>query len=71
MKEFILIWRINDYPDNGGGLEFDLFDSIQQIEDKVNELNDDERFAIEYSARIADELKFIPVEKVTRWKVES
>lgn len=46
MKEYILIWNVNDYPDNGGGVEYELLDNILDAEKRVNELTKDDRISI-------------------------
>jgi hypothetical protein len=72
MKDYILIWDINDYPDNGGGTEYDLFENISDVEKKVNELTEDTRdISISFCGRLREEIKFKAVEKVTRWEVDS
>lgn len=70
MKAYILIWNINDYPDMGGGTEYEFFENIEQTEEKVNELTKDSRITISFCGHLKDEIKFKPVEKITRWEVE-
>jgi hypothetical protein len=70
MKQFILVWTVNDYPDNGGGTEYELYDNIQQVTNKVNELAQDKRMAVAFCGHLRDEVKFKPVEKITLWEVD-
>lgn len=75
MKErYILIWDIRDYFENGGGqyhcfVEDDIGDT-EELENKVNEIMKDERATISFCGTISDEIKIVPVEKVTKWKVK-
>ena len=71
MKDYILIWSINDYPEIGGGTEYDLFESVSEVEKKVNELTQDKRISISFCGHLRDEIKFKAVETVTRWEVDS
>lgn len=69
MKNYILIWEIKDYPDMGGGTEYDFFDDIKQVEEKVNELVKDNRVMIAFCGNLNNEVTIKPVERVTRWEV--
>ena len=71
MKDYVLIWDINDYPENGGGTEYELLENISEVEKKVNEITRDPRIIILFCGHLRDEIKFKAVEKVTRWEVDS
>lgn len=71
MKNYILVWDINDYPELGGGIKFDFFENISEVENKVNELSTDSRVKISFCGQLQNEIKFKPAEKVTRWVVDS
>ena len=70
MKMYVLIWDIKDYPDNGGGTEYDLFENISEVEGKVNELTQDSRISIQFCGHLLYEIKFKAVEKVTQWEID-
>lgn len=70
MEKYILAWEVNDYPDYGGGIEFATFKDTKEITQKVNELKEDARIEILFCYKIAEEIKFKPVEKVVSWEIE-
>ena len=70
MKEYILIWYIRDFPENGGGREYALFKNILEVEEKVNELTKDEKITISFCGHLKDEITFKAVEKITRWEAD-
>lgn len=70
MEKYILAWEVNDYPDNGGGIEVQKFDNDELLLEKVNEIKQDKRIEIIFCYKIAEEIKFKAVEKVTRWEIE-
>jgi len=69
-KTIILIWRTNNFLEMGGGTEYDFFEGLKEVEDKVNELTKDSRVTISFCGNILDEIKFNPVEKIIRWEVD-
>lgn len=38
MMKFVLIYEIDDYPECGGGIDFELFEEVEEMDAKVNEL---------------------------------
>lgn len=72
MKNYLLIWSINDYPEMGGGIDYDFFEDIESLENKVNELNKDykERFQLDFACEIESEIELKPVEKIIRWEAD-
>ncbi len=69
MSKYIIIWDVNDYPDMGGGVNFELFENIKQVENKVNDLMKDSKTVISFCGKITDEIKFKPVEKIIKWEI--
>lgn len=67
-KKYILIWRIDDYPDMGGGQYHCVYDSIENMETDVNELLKDNKISIEFCAEIGNRVHFEKVEIVTKWQ---
>lgn len=71
-RDFILVYKRDDYPENGGGLYIEYPKSITDLENRVNILNDElkERFAIEFAGEIRSELILKPVTRITKYEVE-
>jgi hypothetical protein len=70
MKNFVLIWNVNEYPEMGGGIQIAFFESINKAEEKVNEITKDENVSIYFCGEIKKEIVFEPIEKVTIWKAK-
>lgn len=70
MKSYILIWHIDDFAEEGGGLDYCFLDSLEKTEAKVNELMRNPKCEIRYAGGIAKDLHLTPIEKVIKWKVE-
>ncbi len=70
MKNIILVWNVNDYPEMGGGIYYDFFEDIEKVEIKVNGLTKDESISILFCGEIKKEIVFEPVEKITKWCVK-
>lgn len=72
MKDFILIWTNMDYPEMDGGVKFEQYENISELEERVNKLQQEykERFELNYVAEIKDVIEFKPVEKIVRWEAD-
>jgi hypothetical protein len=69
---YILIYHIHDYPDNGGGINWEEFENEQSMTEKVNELCEEynDIFEIIKAGYLFQECKYIPKEKVISYQVE-
>jgi hypothetical protein len=70
MANFILVYDIDDHCEMGGGTFVEFYENIQEVELRVNELNEIEgkngrEFKIPYAASIKDQISFETVEKIT------
>ena len=70
MENYILVWEINDYPENGGGTKTQTFTDLNQVLEKVTKLKKDDINEILFCFKIAEEIKFKAVEKATKWEIE-
>ena len=72
MKDFVLIWTNTDYPDMGGGTNFEQYENITELEERVNALQKQykERFVLDYAAEVSSVIKFKPVERIVRWEAD-
>ena len=72
MINYILVYEISDYPENGGGYDYMTFENIQDMEDQVNRLNTqhEDRFSIKIAAEVKSEITFKPVEIITRLQAD-
>lgn len=69
IKRFLLIYYVDDYPANGGGLNYVTFDTIEEVENWINE-EDKEDWIIESLVEVAKIMKISPVTKVTKFEIE-
>lgn len=71
MKEYLLIYRIHEYPDMGGGLYWLTFNSEKELLKQVNQLmTGEDRCSIEFSGKISEQFKIVPKEKITEWQID-
>lgn len=69
MNRFIIIWELNYYPDMNGGKNY-LFakDEIEMI--KIIDIISKRKNLIYFQAyELSHEIKFKPIETVTKWKI--
>ena len=73
MEDYLLIYERIAYPDMGGGYYFLLFPTIQEMEDKINELHQEyggNEFKIEMAAQLKEIFVVEAVEKITRFQIK-
>ncbi len=68
---FVLIYANLDFPENGGGVDYDFFERIEDLEARVNKLQNElnEDFTLLYSGEIIKHIDIKPIETVKKWKV--
>jgi len=74
----IIIWSINDYPDNGGGTAWKIM-PMDEIQNFINTLinkhldfepvNSDEYITIDFCAQFYTEFEIKVIEKVIKYKL--
>jgi hypothetical protein len=37
--KYILTWDINDYPESGGGDQYDILDTLEEVQPYINKLH--------------------------------
>ena len=70
MNGFILFWEIDDHSENGGGFEYEDFDTIEEVYKKIEELQKDSRVRFQRVVIKSSVRKIVPVEKVTKWEIK-
>lgn len=70
--EYLLVWNIKDYPECGGGIDYQLFDTEQLMTDKVNEQNERYKgdFQVILAIRILDRYEYEPTNIITAYKIK-
>lgn len=71
MEKYILIYEIDDYASNGGGVEFGSFDSLEEMDKKANDIIKDERVSIKFAGEIRQEYSYVPKEVVIKIEREN
>lgn len=68
MNRYVLIWQVNDYPENGGGLQWRSFQTVEEMDAKVDQLLSEhgDKFKIDASYSILEEIKYQPVAVITK-----
>ena len=70
-KDFILVYENDDYAEMGGGTFFERMESVEILTDRVNELNEQiEDFSVIFAGQVFNEIKFEPVEIITKLKIK-
>ena len=71
LRKFLLIHEVKEYPDMGGGIFYNTFDTENEVEEFIERLNNDERnLVILHLATIKDNLVIEPVEKITKFRIK-
>jgi len=68
--EYVLIWEINDYPDNGWWTNYELIKTEEEVIERVNEITKNPLASISFCAKIFEEIEFESIETVTKWKIK-
>lgn len=70
--KYILVYNIETYFDNGGGLHFESFTNEIDMTNFVNELPKrfSEPFTIVFSGMVTNEYTYIAIEKVTKYELK-
>ena len=70
MKDYFLVYEINDYPEDGGGIHYKDFKNKYELLDEVNRLNKEfeNDFKIVRAGIVRENIKIVPVEKVTKYE---
>jgi len=61
--KYILVYEIDDYPDNGGGTKYEEFNTVEALDKRVIEIYNFHDITI---AGKVEEFKYKPVETVTK-----
>lgn len=70
MKNYIIIWSINDYPWMWWWTTYDFFEKKEELEPNINEILKDKKASIDFCWKIENEIKFKAVTTVTKWELE-
>lgn len=73
MAKHILVYEINDYPNNGGGTQVEFFeaDAEQEMHKRVNDLaSTDDRISIITAGFLQTEYEYKPVEIIKKYQPE-
>lgn len=62
----ILVWALNDYSDNGGGLQFEEPETIGLMDLRVNELLTlhGDKFSVVFAGEVFREVEYAPKDVV-------
>jgi len=72
-KMYVLIYRIDQYPEEGGGLYYERFATKEQMElfaNSKNESNENGKFIREFAGLIHYEIEVEAVSIVTKLKIK-
>lgn len=66
--KYVLIFKVDAWPDNGGGLFYEYFSSVIDMDTRINDLmkNYRELFSITLAGKLGEEYKYAPVEVVKK-----
>ena len=68
----VLVYYVDDYPEMGGGLAFNIFENEDVMHEMVNELlkKHGDKFRVTFAASIQKEFKYEAVEVVKEYRVK-
>ncbi len=68
----VLIYRIKDYPENGGGISYVVCRDEQDAIKIINELNNinGEKFQVDFIGNVSSEIKIEAVDRVTEYRIK-
>ena len=69
MEKYILTWHVDDYLEEGGGDHFEFFGSLQEVQEKVDQLTKRADTSIRYCAQLKKEFGIAPVEVVVKQEI--
>lgn len=64
---YILVYSYNEWRESGGGTYIDLFDSLEALDAKADEILKREKHVIDFAGEISREYKYKPKEFVTKF----
>jgi hypothetical protein len=65
MKPYILLYDVDDYPDNGGGLHFMEFETIERLDEEVEAIYNTHKIIL---AGKVERYTYNPIEIITKIK---
>lgn len=70
MTQYLIIYEILDYPENGGGMRYEVFETPELMDRKVQNMADrpDFKFDILLTARLGEQYEYAPVEIVKKFE---
>lgn len=69
MKKYILIYHINNYRGNVGGVYTPFFDTLKEMDKHVNDImTSKENVDVLFSGLISKEFEYKTIEKVTKYE---
>ena len=70
MKEFLLIWHVDEYPEMGGGTYFDRYETSDLMLEKANLIIQQGDTEIVFCGRIDEEYELEPVTTITKLRIK-
>lgn len=70
MEKYVVVYNNNDYPDNGGGEDYKLYDDEESMISDINVKLRNPLMEVLFCAEISKVIEIEAVEVVTKFKIK-